>query len=163
EPEGSAIGTVDEDFAVESLAGDVFLLGTTSWRIRRIEAGRVCVEDGPGAPPSLPLLNGGTARPTAQPSPHRSPLRGDHPARRRPEAVAFLMSECALEQRGAEQAVDYVLAGKASLGAMPTHATVVAERFFDEAGGMQLVLHAPFGARINRAWGLALRKRFCRS
>src|SRR5215471_11810876 len=163
EPEGSAIGTVDEDFAVESLAGDVFLLGTTSWRIRRIEAGRVRVEDAHGAAPSIPFWNGEAPGRTDELSRDVSRLRDDIAARPRPEAVAFLMSECALEQRGAEQAVDYVLAGKASLGAMPTHATVVAERFFDEAGGMQLVLHAPFGARINRAWGLALRKRFCRS
>jgi ATP-dependent helicase Lhr and Lhr-like helicase len=163
EPEGSTVGTVDEDFAVESLAGDVFLLGTTSWRIRRIESGRVRVEDAHGAAPSIPFWNGEAPGRTDELSREISRLREDIAVRPRFEAIAFLMRECALDQRGAEQAADYTVAGKASLGAVPTHATVVAERFFDEAGGMQLVLHAPFGARINRAWGLALRKRFCRS
>jgi ATP-dependent Lhr-like helicase len=163
EPEGKTIGTVDEDFAVESLAGDVFLLGTTSWRIRRVESGRLRVEDAHGAAPTIPFWNGEAPGRTAELSREVSRLREDIAARPRAEAVDFLMRECALDQRGAEQACDYFVAGKAMLGAMPSHTTVVAERFFDEAGGMQLVLHAPFGARINRAWGLALRKRFCRS
>jgi ATP-dependent helicase Lhr and Lhr-like helicase len=163
EPEGKTIGTVDEDFAVESLAGDVFLLGTTSWRIRRVESGRLRVEDAHGAAPNIPFWNGEAPGRTHELSREVSRLREDVAARPRAEAVDFLMRACALDQRAAEQAFDYVVAGKAMLGAMPSHATVVAERFFDEAGGMQLVLHAPFGARINRAWGLALRKRFCRS
>src|SRR6202042_2034148 len=64
---------------------------------------------------------------------------------------------------GAVQAVDYLRDAKASLGALPTLTTLIAERFFDEAGGMQLVLHAPFGARLNRGFGLALRKSFCKT
>jgi ATP-dependent Lhr-like helicase len=163
EPEGKTVGTLDEDFAVESLAGDIFLLGTTSWRIRRVEAGRVRVEDAHGAAPSIPFWRGEAPGRTEELSREVSRLRDDIAARPRAEGIEFLMRECGLDLRGAEQAVDYVLAGNASLGAMPTHSTVVAERFFDESGGMQLVLHAPFGARINRAWGLALRKRFCRS
>jgi len=163
EPEGKTVGTVDEDFAVESLAGDVFLLGTTSWRIRRIESGRVRVEDARGASPSIPFWRGEAPGRTAELSREVSRLREEIASHPRAEAIDFLTRECALDRRGAEQAFDYVIAGGATLGAMPTHATVIAERFFDEAGGMQLVLHAPFGARINRAWGLALRKRFCRS
>jgi ATP-dependent Lhr-like helicase len=163
EPEGKNVGTLDEDFAVESLAGDVFLLGTTSWRIRRVESGRVRVEDAHGAAPTIPFWNGEAPGRTAELSREVSRLREEIAARPRADAVEFLMRECALDQRGAEQACDYVVACKAMLGAIPSHSTVVAERFFDEAGGMQLVLHAPFGARINRAWGLALRKRFCRS
>jgi ATP-dependent Lhr-like helicase len=163
EPEGSTVGTLDEDFAVESLAGDIFLLGTTSWRIRRVESGRVRVEDAHGAAPSIPFWRGEAPGRTEELSREVSRLREDIAARPRSAAIDFLIRECALDQRGAEQAVDYVVAGKASLGAMPAHHTIVAERFFDEAGGMQLVLHAPFGARVNRAWGLALRKRFCRS
>src|SRR5689334_18192420 len=159
EPEGTVVGTLDEDFAVESLAGDIFLLGTTSWRIRRVEAGRVRVEDAHGAAPSIPFWRGEAPGRTAELSREVSRLREEIAGRPRDEAVDFLMRECALDRRGAEQAVDYVVAGKAMLGAMPTDTTIIAERFFDEAGGMQLVLHAPFGARINRAWGLALRKR----
>jgi ATP-dependent helicase Lhr and Lhr-like helicase len=128
-----------------------------------VEAGRVRVEDAHGAAPSIPFWRGEAPGRTEELSREVSRLRDDIAARPRAEAIEFLMRECALDVRGAEQATDYVLAGKASLGAMPTHSTVVAERFFDESGGMQLVLHAPFGARINRAWGLALRKRFCRS
>ncbi len=164
EPEGSIVGTVDEDFAVESLAGDVFLLGTTSWRIRRVEAGRVRVEDARGAAPSIPFWNGEapgrTVELSAEVARVREKIAG---ANRSEDAADFLASECGLDRLGAEQAAQYVRAGAAALGALPTDRTVVAERFFDESGGMQLVLHAPFGARINRAWGLSLRKRFCRS
>jgi ATP-dependent Lhr-like helicase len=158
EPEGTTVGTVDEDWAVESMAGDIFLLGTTSWRIRRVEAGRVRVENAHGAAPSIPFWNGEAPGRTLELSGEVSRLREDIAA-----GMAGLDAECGLDRLGFEQARDYVLAGRAALGAMPGQRRVVAERFFDEGGGMQLVLHAPFGARINRAWGLALRKRFCRS
>ena len=164
EPEGTTVGTVDEDFAVESLAGDVFLLGTTSWRIRRVEAGRVRVEDAHGAAPSVPFWLGEAPGRTRELSDEVSRIR-EHlaGADAGDDAVAFLVRECGLDRSGAEQAVAYVRAGALVLGAVPSNRTLVAERFFDESGGMQLVLHAPLGARINRAWGLALRKRFCRS
>ncbi len=256
EPDQTTVGTVDEDFAVESLAGDIFLLGTTSWRIRRVESGRLRVEDAHGAAPSLPFWRGeapgrtpelseevsrlreriaemtgggpetGTdghaSRPTpasaetgtgghagrSEPAPMEtgtgghasgpgpasveagtgghagrpepaSAETGGHAGREGPapeetgaggaedegldRAAAWLTEACGLDRSGAEQAAAYVRAGAAALGAVPAERTVVAERFFDEGGGMQLVVHAPFGARINRAWGLALRKRFCRS
>ena len=173
EPERVTVGTVDEDFAVESLAGDVFLLGTTSWRIRRVEAGQVRVEDARGAPPSIPFWRGEAPGRTPELSAEVSAVRlriaelagvpsGNGEARGG-AAEAFLRAECGLSAYGAEQAAAYIRAGVAGLGAVPSVATVIAERFFDEGGGMQLVIHAPFGARINRAWGLALRKRFCRS
>jgi ATP-dependent Lhr-like helicase len=164
EPEGKVVGTLDEDFAVESLSGDVFLLGTSSWRIRRVETGRVRVEDAHGAAPTIPFWRGEAPGRTVELSNEVSRVREETAtASDRDTALAFLTEQCGLDPRGAEQALDYVRAGRAALGALPTHETVVAERFFDEAGGMQLVLHAPFGARINRAWGLALRKRFCRT
>ncbi len=227
EPDQTTVGTVDEDFAVESLAGDIFLLGTTSWRIRRVESGRLRVEDAHGAAPSLPFWRGEAPGRTPELSEEVSRLReriaemtaggpetgtgghashpepasaaetgtgghagsaapasvetgaGGHAGRQGPasagdgaggaedeslgRAVAWLTEACGLDRSGAEQAAAYVRAGAAALGAMPADRTVVAERFFDEGGGMQLVVHAPFGARINRAWGLALRKRFCRS
>jgi ATP-dependent Lhr-like helicase len=162
EPDGTVIGTVDEDFAIESLAGDVFLLGTTSWRIRRVEAGKVRVEDAHGAPPGIPFWRGEAPGRTVELSREVSALREEIVALG-DGAAAWLATECGLDRRGAEQAAEYVQAGCAALGAMPTAHTIVAERFFDEGGGMQLVIHSPFGARINRAWGLALRKRFCRS
>ena len=168
EPEGTTVGTVDEDFAVESMAGDIFLLGTTSWRIRRVESGRLRVEDAHGAAPSVPFWRGEAPGRTRELSDEVSDVRerlaapGDAP-REGDDPVAFLVRECGLDQAGAEQAAAYVRAGAAALGAVPSGRTLVAERFFDEGGGMQLVLHAPLGARINRAWGLALRKRFCRS
>ena len=178
EPDGTAIGTVDEDFAVESLAGDVMLLGNTSWRIRRVtSSGRVLVEDAHGAAPTIPFWRGEAPGRTPELSARVALTRdtisrlapdarpGD-PASRTPAAepaVAWVMDACGTDRSGAEQLVEYILAGRAVLGVVPTLTTVVAERFFDEAGGMQLVIHAPFGARINKAWGLALRKRFCRS
>jgi len=177
QPEGNVVGTVDEDFAVESMGGDIFLLGNTSWRIRRVASGRVLVEDAKGATPTIPFWRGEAPSRTIELSAHVSEVRETisrlapearpEDAGRRAEttkaAVAWLQDHCGLDSLGAEQAVDYVIAGRAVLGAVPTQTRVVAERFFDEGGGMQLVIHAPFGGRINRAWGLALRKRFCRS
>jgi ATP-dependent Lhr-like helicase len=163
EPEGHVVGTLDEDFAVESLAGDVFLLGTNSWRIRRVEPGTVRVEDAHGAAPTVPFWNGEGPGRTIELSHEVAQLRADIDARDDASAQELLMRECALDDGGAQQAVTYVRAGKKILGAVPTDNLVIAERFFDEGGGMQLILHTPFGARINRAWGLALRKKFCRS
>jgi ATP-dependent Lhr-like helicase len=162
EPEGVVVGTVDEDFAVESIAGGVFLLGTTSWRIKRVEQGRVRVVDAQGAAPDIPFWLGEAPARTAELSAAVSRLREEIAPGGEP-ALALLGGECGLNRLGAEQAVAYVQAGRAILGEVPAGHTIVAERFFDEAGGMQLVIHAPFGARVNRAWGLALRKRFCRS
>ena len=177
QPEGITIGTVDEDFAVESLAGDVMLLGNTSWRIRRVTSGSVLVEDAQGAAPNVPFWRGEAPARTDELSAHVADLREQissrvprsvsvpdkHNRADFAEAVQWLMAECGLDQSGAEQAAEYIAAGRAILGAIPTQTTVIAERFFDESGGMQLIIHAPFGARINKAWGLALRKRFCRS
>ena len=162
EPDGKVVGTLDEDFAVESLAGDVFLLGTNSWRIRRVEPGRVRVEDAHGAAPSIPFWLGEAPGRTIELSEAVSKVR-EEIARDPAQAGTFLEQECGLDDGGAKQAITYIQAGLASLRALPSQHTIVAERFFDEAGGMQLVIHAPFGSRINRAWGLALRKRFCRS
>ncbi|MBZ5598291.1 MAG: DEAD/DEAH box helicase [Acidobacteriia bacterium] len=178
EPEGTMVGTVDEDFAVESMAGDVMLLGNTSWRIRRIEgkSGRVLVEDAHGAAPNIPFWLGEAPARTHELSADVGQLRQTvsdllgntfpvGPSQSNPEvaaAVGWLKQECGLDESGAEQAVEYILQGRAVLGAVPTQDTIIAERFFDEGGGMQLVIHAPFGGRINKAWGLALRKRFCR-
>ncbi len=170
EPDGTVVGSVDEDFAVESLAGDIILLGNTSWRIRGVETGKMRVEDAQGAPPTIPFWRGEGPSRTADLSAEVARLRADIDRHLDADAssvmpyappVQWLRQECSLDQRGAQQAVEYLLAGKAVLGTVPTQQTIVAERFFDESGGMQLVIHAPFGGRINRAWGLALRKRFC--
>ena len=169
QPAGVMIGTVDEDFAVESMGGDVMLLGSTSWRIRRIEsaAGRLLVEDAKGAAPNIPFWRGEAPARTEELSRQVAEVRARVEqfisARQTSQALAWLKDECALDDAGAEQLVDYLAAGRTVLGAVPTQECVIAERFFDEAGGMQLVVHAPFGGRINKAWGLALRKRFCRS
>lgn len=163
EPDGHVVGTVDEDFAVESMAGDIFLLGTTSWQIRRVESGVVRVVDAQGAPPSIPFWNGESPGRTRELSREVAALREAIDERDDDAAIALLESECGLDRAGAEQCVAYLRAGRLILGTVPTQRTLVAERFFDEAGGMQLILHTPFGARINRAWGLALRKKFCRS
>ena len=163
EPDGTVIGTVDEDFAVESMAGDVFLLGTTSWMIRRVESGVVRVETAHGSPPSIPFWNGEGLGRTIELSHEVAVVRAAIDERNDDDAKAWLQETCAFDLPAAEQAVAYVRAGKAILGAVPTDTTIVAERFFDDGGGMQLILHTPFGARINRAWGLALRKKFCRA
>jgi ATP-dependent helicase Lhr and Lhr-like helicase len=157
------IGKVNEDFAIESLAGDVFQLGNRAWRIRRVEAGRVRVVDAAGAPPTMPFWFGEAPARTAELSAALADLRRELAERAAdpPAAVRWLMQETHVDVGGAEQIVHYTRATLAALGAVPTLDTIIAERFFDEGGGMQLVLHAPFGGRINRAFGLALRKRFC--
>jgi ATP-dependent Lhr-like helicase len=176
EPEGTVVGTLHEDFAVESMKGDIVLLGNMSWRIRRVEgAGRILVEDAHGAPPSIPFWLGEAPGRTEELSHQLGELRQaisdltpktvpGFVNQKSPEvlnAVEWLKRECGLDDSGAEQAIEYVVTGRAVLGAVPTTTTIIAERFFDEGGGMQLIVHAPFGARINKAWGLALRKRFC--
>ncbi len=165
EPDGTQIGTIDEDFAIESMAGDIILLGNSSWRIRRVEPGKVRVEDARGAAPTIPFwLGEGPARSrelSAEVAALREQIVDAHA--RHEDPTPALISGCALDRRGAELLRDYVLAGAAVLGGVPTQTRLFAERFFDDAGGMQLVIHAPFGGRINRAWGMALRKRFCRS
>jgi ATP-dependent helicase Lhr and Lhr-like helicase len=166
DPEGSFVGTVDEDFAIESMAGDIFLLGNTSWRIRRVEAGRVRVEDAKGAPPTVPFWRGEAPARTRELSEQVSLLREEVEARllagEPDRAIAeHVASTASVPLPGAEQLVTYLAASRAVLGALPTSRRVVAERFFDESGGMQLIIHSPLGGRINKAWGLALRKRFC--
>ncbi|QQC65851.1 DEAD/DEAH box helicase [Paraburkholderia ginsengisoli] len=181
EPQAINIGTVNEDFAVESLAGDVFQLGNASYRIVRIESGRVRVEDAQGQPPNIPFwlgeapgrsdeLSFAVARlreeigRLLEPAPATAataateamPARLDH-------AIDWLVDTLALDEAAARQIVDYLARARAALGVLPTQNTLVMERFFDESGGTQLVIHAPFGSRVNRAWGLALRKRFCRT
>ena len=165
EPDDTVVGTVNEDWAIESMAGDVFLLGTTSWRIRRVEPGIVRVVDAQGAPPSVPFWLGEAPGRTVELSEEVCALRsavGERlTAGGTKSAVAWLMAECCLGDAAAETIAAYLSAGLAQLGLLPTMDTIVLERFFDDAGGMQLVGHAPFGARLNRALGLALRKRFC--
>ncbi len=165
EPEQTVVGSLDEEFAVESNAGDVFLLGNTSWRIRHIRGGDVTVTDAQGAPPTIPFWQGEAPGRSLELSEEVARLREDLEARLDDSAKAesWLESQTDSDAHAAGQAVTYALAQKAAIGLLPTQQHVVYERFFDETGGMQLVVHAPFGAAINRAWGFAMRKRFCRS
>ena len=180
EPDEMPVGSVNEDFAIESMVGDVFLLGTHSWQIRRVTQGEVRVVDAHGAHPTIPFWVGEAPSRTEELSEEVSALRAGV-ARAltaegggREAALAFVTELCGLdisgpdmngtdsgEQSVAPQLVDYLATALAELGVLPTQHDIVFERFFDEAGGMQLVVHAPFGGRVNRAFGLALRKRFC--
>ena len=165
EPENVFVGTVNEDFAIESMAGDVFLLGNSPWKIRRIESGRVRVEDAQGLAPSIPFWLGEAPGRTWELSQEVTELREAVSQRlERPQtAVRWVMDEAGVDNEIAGQLVAYMAEGVRVLGMVPTARRVVAERFFDESGGMQLVIHAPFGSRINRAWGMALRKKICRT
>ena len=177
QPDGHQIATLDEDFTIDSGVGDVIQLGNASWRISAIEtAGRMYVEDAHGQPPTVPFWRGEAPQRTAELSRWVCQLREDIASRTTgllpgyvsqaepsvAAAVTWIKDECGVTDAGAEQLIAYIVAGRAVLGTVPTLTTIVAERFFDEGGGMQLILHAPFGGRINKAWGLALRKRFCR-
>ncbi len=220
EPENQVVGTVNEDFAVESLAGDVFQLGNTAYRIRRVERGTLRVEDAQGQPPNIPFWLGEAPGRSDELSQSVSRLRSEVEARlpqaaeplsilrdappgsspgvapqddeflgaasqedRHPEeaaerpsrrthhrwsetegeqaALRWLIEDVGIGEAAARQLVEYLAAGHAALGVLPTQSTIVFERFFDAVGGMQLVIHSPYGSRLNRAWGLALRKRFC--
>ncbi|MEG1039644.1 MAG: DEAD/DEAH box helicase [Pseudomonas sp.] len=169
EPQGLNIGSVNEDFAVESIAGDIFQLGNTSYRILRVESGKVRVEDAKGLPPSIPFwlgeapgrsdeLSFAVARLQGEIDQHLSESAGGWPA-----ALSWLQDTLGLAADSAEQLLDYLAHTRQVLGALPSQDTLIMERFFDESGGTQLIIHSPFGSRINRAWGLALRKRFCRT
>jgi ATP-dependent Lhr-like helicase len=164
EPENQVIGTVNEDFAVESLAGDIFQLGNSAYRIMRVERGVVRVEDAHGQPPTIPFWLGEAPGRSDELSAAVSRLRAEVEARldEGEGAVRFLVEEKGVAEPAALQLVEYLGAARAALGTLPTQEQVVLERFFDAVGGMQLVVHSPFGGRVNRAWGLALRKRFCR-
>jgi ATP-dependent Lhr-like helicase len=183
EPSDLVIGSVNEDFAIESLQGDIFQLGNTSWRVLRVEQGKVRVEDAHGQPPSIPFWLGEAPARTHELSVSVSRLReevanridvSDSPVSTEQEDVvptatinlepanAYLVNEVGLSRGAAEQIVEYLAGAKAVLGIMPSQDNLVLERFFDDSGSMQLVVHSPFGSRLNRAWGLALRKRFCR-
>lgn len=179
EPQGIQIGTVNEDFAVESLAGDVFQLGNSAYRIQRIEPGRVRVVDAAGEAPNIPFWLGEAPGRSDELSAAVARLRGrvnallqggngtaqghETPAAAIERTIAALMRELAIDESAARQIVEYLARARAALTVLPTQDTLVMERFFDESGGTQLVIHSPFGSRINRAWGLALRKRFCRT
>jgi ATP-dependent Lhr-like helicase len=167
EPDDMLVGSVNEDWAVESNAGDIFLLGTHSWQIRRIEAGVVRVRDAGDTPPTVPFWRGEAPARTIELSAEVSALRcrvDDHLAAGDPDgARQMLMESAGIDADAAAMIVDYLAVGRAALGVMPSQQDLVLERFFDDTGGMQLVLHSPFGARINRGLGLALRKKFCRT
>ncbi len=195
EPDQTVVGTLDEDFAIESHGGSIFLLGNTSWRIQHVRGGDVTVTDAGGAPPTIPFWRGeapgrtlelseevsrlredieqriasfnGKPQASALPGSQLTNVDADQPAAdaRSPfsEATAWLAEETSCSEFAAEQIVEYIAAQHAAIGLVPTQKRIGFERFFDESGGMQMVIHAPFGASINQAWGLAMRKRFCRS
>ena len=170
EPQGIMVGTLNEDFAIESLAGDVFQLGNASYRILRVEAGKVRVEDAAGQAPTIPFWLGEAPARTDELSTAVSRLRAEVDAllpdmapQTLERAMQALRDGHQIGGVAAQQLVEYLAAAKATLGRLPTRELIVVERFFDQAGGMQLIIHAPYGARVNRAFGLALRKRFCQT
>jgi ATP-dependent helicase Lhr and Lhr-like helicase len=165
EPDQTVVGTLDEDFAVESMRGDVFLLGNTSWQILHVRGGEVYVVDARGAAPTIPFWLGEAPGRTLELSWEVSRFREDlEPRLDDPTAAeAWVVAETGCYPEASRQIVAYASAQKAAIGLLPTCRRIVFERFFDETGGMQLVVHAPFGGAVNRAWGFAMRKRFCRS
>ncbi|HEX5340282.1 MAG TPA: DEAD/DEAH box helicase [Gammaproteobacteria bacterium] len=163
-PSGLRIGSLNEDFSFESIPGDIFQLGNTSYRILKIEQGRVLVEDAKGAPPNIPFWFGEAPARSAELSAAVSRLRAEADRRLAADEdlTVWLSGDMQLDAVAAQQLAEYLAAARAALGSLPTQDNVVFERFFDETGDQHFVIHSPFGARINRAWGLALRKRFCR-
>jgi len=165
EPEGLRVGSLNEDFAIESMAGDIFQLGNVSYEILRVEPGVVRVADARGKPPSLPFWFGEAPSRANLLSTSVNAIREGIEERHRDlESVnTWLQAQTGIGELASQQVAEYLVASRIALSAMPTREMVVLERFFDETGAMHLVVHAPFGSRVNRAWGLSLRKRFCRS
>ncbi|MEE9385531.1 MAG: DEAD/DEAH box helicase [Nannocystaceae bacterium] len=172
EPSGMRVGSINEDFAIESMAGDIFQLGNASWRILSVTPGKVRVADAKGQPPTIPFWLGEAPSRSLELSRAVSDLRSQIDTRlaahtddalARAEVCAWLQAEHLLSEPAAHQIAEYLATSRLALGRLPTQRHIILERFFDESGGMQLVIHAPFGSRLNRAWGLALRKCFCRS
>lgn len=164
EPENVFVGTVNEDFAIESMRGNIFQLGNTPWRILRVENGRVRVEDARGSPPTIPFWFGEAPGRTTELSDEVSDLREELYRRVETEdGPRWLTEDLGFSKDAAEQASAYIEEGVRILGTVPTKKRVIAERFFDESGGMQLIIHAPFGSHINKAWGMSLRKEICRA
>jgi len=166
QPEGHSIGTLNEDFAFESLPGDIFQLGNTSYRILKVETGKVYVEDAKGQPPNIPFWFGEAPGRSRELSAAVSRLRAEVEQRLSAggleQAIEWLMSAHGLSGAAAAQLINYLAGARAALRVIPTQEHIAFERFFDEAGDQHLVIHAPFGSRLNRAWGLSLRKRFCK-
>ena len=167
DPDDTLIGSVNEDWATESMPGDIFTLGTHSWRIRRIEPGVVRVVDAEGLPPTIPVWFGEAPGRTVELSEEVCTIRREVESRLRagdPDgAREWLMAAAQIDREPADQVVRYLAASLAILGTLPTRDRLVIERFFDETGGMQLIVHSPHGARLNRGFGLALRKKFCKN
>lgn len=168
EPAGTFVGTVNEDFAIESLPGNIFQLGNTSWRVLKVDSAAVRVADAEGEPPNMPFWLGEAPARSVELSHAVSRLRAEFETKvdeqvSREEICEWLSRDIGAGDNAARQIYDYLYSGMRSLGVMPTQDTLVMERFFDESGGMQLVIHSPFGSAVNKAWGLALRKRFCRT
>ena len=165
EPDGHFVGTVNEDFAFESLPGDIFQLGNTSYRIRKVEQGKLRVEDAHGLPPNMPFWLGEAPGRTDELSFAVSRLRRTIDEKLESgmdSAMHWLIDETGIDQPAALQLVEYLATARAALGRLPSCEDIIFERFFDETGDQHLVIHSPYGSRLNRAWGLGLRKRFCR-
>jgi len=167
DPEDTVVGSLNEDFALDSMAGDVFTLGTHAWQILRVDGLKVRVRDAQGMNPTVPFWFGEGPGRTVELSQSVSNFRqqiGDLILDESADAaMQWCINAVGLPHSAASQVVEYLHAGMAALGAMPTRDTIIMERFFDEVGDMHVVIHSPFGSRINRGWGLALRKRFCKS
>jgi ATP-dependent helicase Lhr and Lhr-like helicase len=165
QPEGLFVGTLNEDFAFESIPGDIFQLGNTSYRMLKIEQGKVYVEDAHGQPPNIPFWFGEAPGRSYELSVAVSELTAtiDHLLELGEDAARqFVYQELALPHSAAEQLHNYLATAKAALTVLPTFNNIIFERFFDETGDMHFVIHSVYGSRVNKAWGLALRKRFCR-
>ncbi len=166
EPGDVFLGTVNEDFAIESMQGDVFLLGTHPWQIAGVTNGVLRVRDAAGRHPTIPFWLGEAPGRTDELSHEVSKLRRAVAERLdtagRESAIAYVGRVSGVDEVAAALVVDYLRVGRAQLGGvLPSDEDIVFERFFDETGGMQLIIHAPLGSCINRALGLGLRKKFC--
>ena len=165
------IGELDEEFVFESGEGDAFMLGSQVWRVAKIEDDRVIAEPAPGAAPRMPFWRGDfpwrpldlsqtLARFRAEAASRLKPHVDDEGAP--PDVVQWLCSEYPVDDVGARQIIDYVRRQIRWSGDISSHRTIIVETYQDSIGDLRIVLHSPFGGRINGPWSVAIARELLR-
>ncbi|HEY3281818.1 MAG TPA: ATP-dependent helicase [Armatimonadota bacterium] len=153
----TVVGQLDEGFVEELRGGDIFILGSSSWRVLGIEKGRVMVEAVYGLAPTIPYWTGDRDSRTFDLGLMVGRFRGEAQERLgQPDTAAWLREAVHVDEQGAENLETYLLEQRAVTGALPTDRHLIVEEFRDALGQQQVVLHSCFGIRVNDAWAMAL-------
>jgi ATP-dependent Lhr-like helicase len=158
-PDRTRLGELDEEFVHETRIGDVFQLGSSTWRVNAIEHDRVIVTPAPGAPARMPFWHGEYAARSSHLAPRIGALRRELDDVRTPEQLAVLADRYQADEATAASLAEYVQQQRTATGGVPDEHSLIVEQFRDEMGSVRVVVHAPFGGRVNAPWGMALASR----